>query len=157
VAALGVEARWRADCRYAGQPASIAVDIDASLIARASADALAFRAELRTGFEQNHKRMWNFIKPDQPVILTNLRLQASVASGWRGAVRSRSEARGVPAERPVVIDGQPQVLRVLQRSWLTEGERIDGPAIIEEASSSIVFKAGQYAQVDAAGYLHIHL
>ncbi|MFZ9507850.1 MAG: hydantoinase/oxoprolinase family protein [Burkholderiaceae bacterium] len=157
VAALGVEARWRADCRYAGQPASIAVDIDASLIARASADPSAFRAELRTGFEQNHKRMWNFIKPDQPVILTNLRLQASVASGWRGAVRSRSEARGVPRERPVMIDGQPQVLRVLQRSWLTEGERIDGPAIIEEASSSIVFKAGQHAQVDAAGYLHIHL
>jgi N-methylhydantoinase A len=72
-------------------------------------------------------------------------------------VRSRSEASGVPRERPVMIDGQPQVLRVLQRSWLTEGERIDGPAIIEEASSSIVFKAGQHAQVDAAGYLHIHL
>ena len=133
------------------------MDIDASLIARASADPSAFRAELRTGFEQSHKRMWNFIKPDQPVILTNLRLQASVASGWRGTARSQSQARGVPGERSVVIDGQPQVLRVLQRSWLAEGERIEGPAIIEEASSCIVFKTGQYAQVDAAGYLHIHL
>jgi len=157
VAALGIDSRWRADCRYAGQPASIAIDIDAALIAGAAADPAAFRAELRAGFEQNHKRMWNFIKPDQPVILTNLRLQASVASGWRGTARSPVGTRGVPGERLVVIDGKPQRLPVLQRLWLAEGERIEGPAIIEEASSCVVFKAGQHAQVDAAGYLHIHL
>ena len=56
-----------------------------------------------------------------------------------------------------MLDGQAQVLPVHQRNWLAEGERIEGPAIIEEASSSIVFKAGQHAQVDSAGYLHIHL
>jgi len=157
VAALGVEARWRADCRYAGQPASIAVDIDAGLMARAATDIAAFRTRLRTGFEQNHKRMWNFIKPDQPVILTNLRLQASVRSGWRGTARSARQTPGTPGTRSVVLDGQTQTLPVVQRSWLAEGERIEGPAIIEEASSCIVFKAGQHAQVDTAGYLHIHL
>ena len=71
-AGAGIEQRWRADCRYAGQPASIAVDLDASVIEGAQADIEALRAQLRMGFEQNHKRMWNFIKPDQPVILTNL-------------------------------------------------------------------------------------
>jgi N-methylhydantoinase A len=157
VAALGIEARWRADCRYAGQPASIAVDIEAALIERAAADIAMFRAQLRAGFEQNHKRMWNFIKPDQPVILTNLRLQASVRSGWRGTARSARQTPGTPGTRSVVLDGQTQTLPVVQRSWLAEGERIEGPAIIEEASSCIVFKAGQHAQVDAAGYLHIHL
>ena len=99
----------------------------------------------------------DFIKPDQPVILTNLRLQASVASGWRGTARSPVGTRGTLGARSVVIDGKPQRLPVLQRLWLAEGERIEGPAIIEEASSCIVFKAGQHAQVDAAGYLHIHL
>ncbi len=157
VASLGIDRRWRADCRYAGQPASIAVDIDAQLIGRAAADVSAFREQLRAGFEQNHKRMWNFIKPDQPVILTNLRLQASVHSGWRGTARALRQSPGVPGRRSVVLDGQTQVLPVLQRHWLAEGERVDGPAIIEEASSCIVFKAGQHAQVDAAGYLHIHL
>jgi N-methylhydantoinase A len=157
VAALGVDARWRADCRYAGQPASIAVDIDSSLIEHAATDIATFRAQLRTGFEQNHKRMWNFIKPDQPVILTNLRLQASVRSGWRGTARAARQTPGTPGARSVVLDGQTQTLPVYQRSWLAEGERIEGPAIIEEASSCIVFKAGQHAQVDAAGYLHIHL
>ncbi len=157
VAALGVNQRWRADCRYAGQPASITVDIDASLIQRAGVDERAFRSELRSGFEQNHKRMWNFIKPDQPVILTNLRLQASVSSGWRGTAKAVRQARGEPGRRTVVLDGQPQTLPVLQRTWLAAGERVEGPAIIEEASSCIVFKTGQHAQVDAAGYLHIHL
>ena len=156
-AGVGIEQRWRADCRYAGQPASIAVDLDASVIEGAQADIEALRAQLRMGFEQNHKRMWNFIKPDQPVILTNLRLQASVRSGWRGTARAARQTAGVPGRRSVMLDGQAQVLPVHQRNWLAEGERIEGPAIIEEASSSIVFKAGQHAQVDSAGYLHIHL
>ena len=50
-----------------------------------------------------------------------------------------------------------QRLPVHQRVDLAAGDRIDGPAIIEEQSSCVVFKRGQVAHIDAVGNLRIAL
>jgi len=165
-----IQLRWLADCRYAGQPASIGVDIDATQVdelraARANsrvADAGPLLASIREGFERNHLRMWNFIKADQPVLLVNLRVQAVVPSGWRGVVRTASGAAVPGGARPVGsrqvhLDGLMQALPVYRRDALLEGDMVDGPAIVEEASSCVIFKSGQRASVDATGNLNIHL
>ncbi len=158
-AGQGMQMLFRADCRYAGQPASIPVEIDTALLDGVDADPAALLDQIRRSFEVNHKRMWNFVKPDQPVVLVNLRIQAKVASGWRGIVRPAGSAtpRQPIGERRVHIEGRMQTLPVHQREALVEGDRIEGPAIIEEPSSCVIFKAGQHAQVDAAGNLNIHL
>ena len=160
--------RWIADCRYAGQPASIAVDVPVDLIDELRAaghkgeapDASALLSCLREGFEQNHLRMWNFIKPDQPVLLVNLRAQAVVQTGWRGQVQVSGSGSGGAKpvrERQVWVDGQMRALPVYLRDSLAQSDRIEGPAIIEEPSSCLIFKAGQQATVDANGNLNIHL
>jgi N-methylhydantoinase A len=155
-----VQSHFRADCRYTGQPASISVDIPANLLNAAEQNKLI--ATIRAGFELNHKRMWNFTKPNQPIVLVNLRVQASVRTGWRGVVQQSSAnvaASAHPAKRTreVYIDGRMQALPTYQRSSLAPLAAIAGPAIIEEQSSCLIFKAGQTARIDAVGNLRISL
>ncbi len=155
-----VQNQFRADCRYTGQPASISVDIPGNLLATTEQNELI--ATIRAGFELNHKRMWNFTKPNQPIVLVNLRVQASVRTGWRGVVRQSSASIAAPAHleprtREVYIDGRMLALPTYQRSNLATLAVIAGPAIIEEQSSCLIFKAGQTARIDAVGNLRISL
>lgn len=152
---------YRADCRYAGQPAAITVDVRDDLVADGG-QALA--DHIQQAFERNHKRMWNFIKPDQPVVLVNLRVQANVPTGWRGVVRQaaagKASAEGGSRRqrtRDVYVDGKMQALPVYRRADLGADVRVEGPAIIEEQSSCLIFKAGQTARVDPVGNLRIAL
>jgi N-methylhydantoinase A len=155
-----VQTNFRADCRYTGQPASISVDIPVNLLDSFEQNKLI--ATIRAGFELNHKRMWNFTKPSQPIVLVNLRVQASVATGWRGVVQQ--SAKSVAAQAPlaqrsreVYVDGRMQALPTYQRANLAALAFIEGPAIIEEQSSCLIFKAGQTARIDAVGNLRISL
>jgi N-methylhydantoinase A len=152
---------YRADCRYAGQPAAITVDVHHDLVASGKQELVA---HIQQEFERNHKRMWNFIKADQPVVLVNLRVQANVQTGWRGVVqqadgkKSAAQGRsGKPRTRDVYVDGKMQALPVYRRAELGADIRVDGPAIIEEQSSCLIFKAGQTARVDPVGNLRIAL
>jgi N-methylhydantoinase A len=158
-AAKAVQTTFRADCRYAGQPAAISVLIDNEDLADMAGDAI--KDHIRAGFELEHKRNWNFIKPDQPIVLVNLRVQANVASGWQGLVRhadaSKLGAGGATPTRNVYIDGKMQALPVYQRSQLAPHATIQGPAVIEEPSSCVIFKQGQSASLDDIGNLNIHL
>jgi N-methylhydantoinase A len=158
-AAQAVQTTFRADCRYAGQPAAISVLIDSADLAPQAGEAL--KDHIRAGFEQEHKRNWNFIKPDQPIVLVNLRVQANVASGWHGLVRhadaAQANAAASTSTRQVYIDGKMQALPVYQRSQLAVHATIQGPAVIEEPSSCVIFKQGQSASVDDIGNLNIQL
>ena len=158
-AAKAVQTTFRADCRYAGQPAAISVLIDNEDLADMAGDAI--KDHIRAGFELEHKRNWNFIKPDQPIVLVNLRVQANVASGWQGLVRHADESKlgtgGATPTRNVYIDGKMQALPVYQRTQLAPHATIQGPAVIEEPSSCVIFKQGQSASLDDIGNLNIHL
>jgi N-methylhydantoinase A len=59
--------------------------------------------------------------------------------------------------RDVYIDGKMQALPVYRRADLDADLRVEGPAIIEEQSSCLIFKAGQTARVDPVGNLRIAL
>ena len=158
-AAKAVQTTFRADCRYAGQPAAISVLINNEDLADMAGDAI--KDHIRAGFELEHKRNWNFIKPDQPIVLVNLRVQANVASGWQGLVRHADESKlgtgGATPTRNVYIDGKMQALPVYQRTQLAPHATIQGPAVIEEPSSCVIFKQGQSASLDDIGNLNIHL
>ncbi|NKC31897.1 hydantoinase/oxoprolinase family protein [Roseomonas sp. BU-1] len=143
--------RRRADCRYAGQPDSIMVDVvDCAPVA------------IRAAFEAAHRHLWNFTKPDQPVLLNNIRVEARAATGWRGALRF---AKGDPAPAPsrtrrVQFGGGQDTARdlpVWRRDDLPEGHRVEGPAVIEEASSSLTLGPGDVARIEAGGVLAITL
>lgn len=153
----GIQTSYRADCRYAGQPAAISVEISSDILQRGDAALIAHIGE---GFERNHKRMWNFIKPNQPIVLVNLRAQATIRTGWRGIVQQkRAVITGARSalRREVYVDGRMQSLPIYQRGDLAVGNRVEGPAIIEEQSSCLIFKSGQTATIDEIGNLRIAL
>ncbi len=143
--------RRRADCRYAGQPDSIMIDVDDTS-----------PAAIREAFEAAHLHLWNFTKPDQPVLLNNIRVEARAATGWRGALRF-ADSGTAPAPcrtRHVQFGPGPESARdlpVWQRRDLPEGFAVEGPAVIEEASSSLTLGPGDVARIEAGGALVISL
>jgi N-methylhydantoinase A len=146
-----VELRRRADCRYLGQAESLAIDLS-----EGSGDALA---ALQTSFEAEHRRQWNFIHRERPITLMNLRLQAvartattSTAAGERARGAALSKRR-----RAVFVEAESVMLPVFARDELCFGHEIEGPGLIEEASSSLVFPAGRRVVVDAEGNLVVQL
>jgi N-methylhydantoinase A len=140
--------RRRLDCRYVGQPDSILIDLP-------STDPAAIRA----AFEEAHEHLWNFRKPDQPVLLQNIRVEARAETGWRGALRFAAST-GSPAPhhtRRVHLCGAMHDLPVWRRRDLPQDFILTGPAVIEEASSSLVLGPGDTAAVEASGLLVITL
>ena len=140
--------RRRLDCRYAGQPDAITLDLPE-----------AGRGGIRAAFEAEHQRHWNFVKPDQPVLVNNLRVEARAGSGWRGALVQQAPATAPEPwkRRTVVLDAGAAELPVWRRRDLPPGFAVAGPVVIEEQSSSIIIGAGETARVDAGSNLVVEL
>jgi N-methylhydantoinase A len=140
--------RRRADCRYLGQAESLTVEVgDGS------------PATVQAAFEAEHRRQWNFIHRGRPVTLVNLRLQA-VAPTAPIRRPATERARGSPKphrRRSVYIRRERVDLPAYLRPELRFGHEIDGPGVIEESSSSLVFPAGRRVAVDAEGNLIVKL
>ena len=142
VEAQGVKVVRLADCRYAGPPDVITVEVQA--------DAVGIRAALAQAFEDAHLRQWNFISKDKPVVVANVRLQLVTTTGWRGSVAS-ADGGALPQPvrtREVYFDGHARTLPVFARTQIPVGATIEGPAVIEEHSSCAVLKASHVARVD---------
>ena len=146
--AIRRDIRRRLDCRYAGQPDSILIDLPAF-----------GPLEIRAGFEEAHKRLWNFTKPDQPVLLNNIRIEARAETGWRGPLRfAEPIAAPVPwRRRAVAMRGGMEDLPVWRRRDLPVGFAVTGPAVLEEASSSLVLSPGDHAEVTDGSVLVVTL
>ncbi|MDR5758908.1 hydantoinase/oxoprolinase family protein [Caballeronia sp. LZ035] len=131
-----------ADCRYAGQPDVITVEVQGA--------AAGIREALARAFEDAHQRQWNFISQDKPVVIANVRLQLVTTTGWRGGVTNRADG-ALPqptGTREVYVDGGLRTLPVFARTAIPVGATIEGPAVIEEHSSCAVLKASHVARVD---------
>jgi N-methylhydantoinase A len=64
-----------------------------------------------------------------------------------------SSAKPVPGTRPVYFGGSFRDTPIYQRSMLTAGSRLGGPAVVEEFGSTTVVFPGQSLQVDLHGIL----
>ena len=149
----GTELRFqrRADCRYAGQPEPITVDLS---------DGKLDIAEIQKGFEIAHRRHWNFIRSGHPLICNNIRVRVQAPTGWNGSISEASSAAGAPSpshNRKVYLNGDLGEIPVYRRDTLASGHLIQGPGVIEEASSALVFSKGQTAFIDDHANLIIEL
>jgi len=91
------------------------------------------------------------------VTLVNLRLQAVSPTAFASrALPTRAQGAPKPIRRRKIFIGQEYVdLPAHARAELCFGHEIDGPGVIEEASSSLVFPAGWRVSVDAEGNLRV--
>ncbi|MEJ2718004.1 MAG: hydantoinase/oxoprolinase family protein [Deltaproteobacteria bacterium] len=116
-----------------------------------------FSEDLIEAFHGLHEKTYGY-RNDRPVQIVNLRVRARGEPHKPGFDRM-PETGGEPppeallGERGVVFDGQAMPTRIFDRKALLEGNRIPGPSIIVEYSSTTVVPPYAEVLVDRYGNL----
>jgi N-methylhydantoinase A len=139
-----------ADIRYVGQSMEVRVPAPSGVI-----DA-AFVARTVDAFHAAHLKSFGYnYAGKQKVEIVNY-----CVSGFGVIDRpsipklgNTSSAKPVPGTRPVYFGGSFRDTPIYQRSMLTAGSRLGGPAVVEEFGSTTVVFPGQSLQVDLHGIL----
>ncbi|MGB6105778.1 MAG: hydantoinase/oxoprolinase family protein [Pusillimonas sp.] len=141
----------RVDCRYLGQAEPISIDMpDECLEARVT-------EQLHRRFTEAHQRAWNFTL-DRPIIVTNLRLRALGTLGEYATAPCSVKDKPVPTrECKVMFQDRFDTIPCYQRADISPGISIQGPAMIEEQSTSLTLGARHTMQIDDDGNMIINL
>jgi N-methylhydantoinase A len=134
------------DCRYRGQQNEVTTEI--ALAVTEAEDAAALRAAFETAYEA----LYGIRLPDVELEVVTWRL---AARGPIPAAPPPPIPGGAPAaprtQRMVAVEPAAPAVPVFDRASLAVGQRIAGPAIIEERETTLVILRGWTAQVGASG------
>jgi len=135
------------DLRYVGQQWTVAVETE-SLNPGA----------IRRAFEAEHERLYGYSQSNGQIELVNLRLTAiGRTPGLQVPPPQADSSTPAPREtRPVWIDDKRglQPTPIYDGAKLRPGQTVMGPAVIDEATTTILVGAGDRLRVtDAANYL----
>jgi N-methylhydantoinase A len=145
-----------ADMRYVGQEHAVTVDLPMGVFAKRD------RAAIKRHFDAMHERRYGTSAPEERAEIVSLR--ATVTGIMRKpppAKIKRGQSKPPPAaftgKRPVYFGGRGRFVPTptYARAALLAGNRIAGPALIEEHASTTVLVPGDSLQVDAYGNLMI--
>jgi N-methylhydantoinase A len=143
--------RRRVDMRYAGQNYELGIAVPEA------ATGAALMEALMAGFVAEHQRLYGFLAEEEPVQIVTARLEAT------GAVR-KAEFRAEPeqgedaeaalrGERRVWLGGGWRPVPLYDRDRLVPGNRIAGPAIVEQMDSTTIIPPGWSGRLDGFGNL----
>ncbi len=145
-----------ADMRYVGQEHAVSVDIPIELFKNQD------RAGIKKHFDAVHETRYGYSNADEKAEIVSLR---SATIGLMRKPEREAMGKGGPSpdaafrgKRPVYFSGIGTVeTSTYDRALLTAGNRIDGPALIEEHASTTVVWPQDRLEVDAFGNLHIEI
>jgi len=143
------------DMRYAGQNYELAIALPDGPIGPASLEALA------DGFAAAHQRMYGFVAEDDPVQVVTFRVEAAgvvpKASFMAQPDAGPNASGSIVARREVWLPeaGGFVACPVYDREHLRAGNRIAGPAIVEQMDATTVVLPGMIARVEP--YLNLVL
>jgi N-methylhydantoinase A len=141
------------DMRYRGQEYTVPVPVTEDL------RTLKDFGEIRARFDALHQQHYGHSAPNEPVMMVNLRLTALGRFGDRLTPSAvfRVKDRGERGKRAVTFDDAHRgvVCPIYLRSGFTPGDRLDGPAVIEEMGATILLYPGDKMQVEPHGHLAI--
>ena len=143
-----------ADMRYVGQEHAVTVDLPLKVFERQD------RRAIKRLFDAMHELRYGTSAPDEGAEIVSLR---STVTGLMRKPPQKRVARGGRApdkaaftgRRPVYLDGKFRSTPTYARAALTAGNRIGGPALIEEHAATTVLLRGDRLEVDAGGHLII--
>ncbi len=145
-----------ADMRYVGQEHAVTVDLPMAVFKRRD------RAAIKRHFDAMHAQRYGTSAPAERAEIVSLR---STVTGLMRKPPQRKIARGQKAppqaalggKRKVFFDGRFRLTPIYWRAALLAGNRISGPALIEEYASTTVLLPGDKMEVDAFGNLAIEV
>jgi len=142
----------RLDMRYVGQNFELAVVLD---------DPSEISTEsLRTSFFKEHERSYGYFNPDDAVEVVNIRLSAMASSGANAgaALTDSGKTAAATGTRDVwFTDDHATPSAQWLRESLVAGQRIDGPAVVDQLDATTLIYPDDHARVDDFGNLVITL
>ena len=147
---------FSADLRYVGQ----FNEVEAPGFSQGKADAHAWE-QLISRFHQLHDERYGYSLPDAEVELINMRLSAT---GATNKPKTQKHALGSPVadharkgERPAWFDNRMVTVPVYDGLALRPGNRLSGPAIVEQPTTTIVLPAGAELNCDNWGNYELRI
>lgn len=152
----GLVVQRGADMRYVGQEHAVTVDIPLELFKNQD------RAGIKKLFDAVHETRYGYFNADEKAEIVSLR--SATIGLMKKPERAPLANNGVSPEaafrgkRPVYFSGVGLVeTATYDRTKLTAGNRIAGPALVEEHASTTVVWPQDKVEVDAFGNLHIEI
>jgi N-methylhydantoinase A len=154
VAPQRVAVKRAADMRYVGQEHAVTVDLPMTVFTRAD------RKAIKRHFDAMHAQRYGTSAPDERAEIVSLRstvtgLMRKPPQRKIGPGQKAPPATAFGGKRQVFFDGRFRSTRLFRRDALLAGNRITGPALIEEYASTTVLKPNDALEVDAFGNLAI--
>ena len=143
--------RPSADMRYGEQVFEVNVPLDH--IDFASADLLQQMAD---AFHRRHEQLYTYGLRDQEVVLVNARVAVI------GQLPALPEEPALPARPPAACIGERLIylgawrkVPIYQFDALASGQVIEGPAVIESATTSVLLRPGDCGRTTPLGWLDV--
>lgn len=134
------------DARYIGQSYELTIPYTADWTTQ------------RDIFDQAHEERYGFRDPDAEMEIVVVRLIATIGQPEvpQQQIARRSGAPLSPkAHRPVYIDGSWVNTPIYDRSDLSAGEQLAGPAILDQFDTTTYVRPDQVCYCDDFGFLHL--
>jgi N-methylhydantoinase A len=115
-------------------------------------------ADLVKRFHEAHQRRYGHMAQAEAVEIVNFQVTAVALiakPAWKTFERTDAPAKPHEARQAYFSAGDAREVPVFRRSTLHPGMRIEGPAIVEEQTSTTVLYPGQRAEVDE--YLNVEI
>ena len=147
--------RYYLDIRYGNQAYELTVPVESSEIEEGTLDAIAER------YHAQHFTTYDYNAPDEPIQLVNMRASAIGKFGADFIAPRISSANGSKdisprSHREVYFKELGQTsCPVYDRGDLSAGAEIEGPAVIQESSSTVIVYPGQRAAATEFGTIEI--
>jgi N-methylhydantoinase A len=148
-----VQVHRAADMRYGEQIFEVTVALDG--IDWAAPDLLG---QLAAAFHRRHEELYTYAMPDQEAVLVNARVAVigALPDPPREPAVADRPAAAPRTQRPVYLGGWHEA-PVFDFDALAPGQAIAGPAVIEAATTTVLLRPGDHAQVTELGWLDIAL
>jgi N-methylhydantoinase A len=137
------------DMRYAGQVHECTVDLATFRIDGKSIE------RVKTAFHARHKQLFTYAEPHSLVEIVNLEVQAigrmpkpAPLSLPKGTRTPPASARRGSRKLVLSADGRGTDAPIYDGTKLKAGNRIKGPAVIEEPTTTILIEANWTAELD---------
>ena len=140
-----------ADMRYGEQVFEIAVPLDGL-----DWESPDLAAQIAEAFHRRHEALYTYAMRDQDVVLVNAR---AAVSGHLAAMPVRAPAGAVVDAAPVgmrriYLDGWRDA-PVFDFAALAPDQAIEGPAVIEGETTTVLLRGGDVARYDGRGWLEV--
>jgi len=110
-------------------------------------------ATLERRFATEHEREFGYARPGHPVEVVNLRVEAIAPAEAAQFHLGRPTRTDEAGERPLFYEGRWLSARAIDREALVPGTPVVGPALILEATGTIVVEPGWRARLEVDGTL----